>query len=89
MLLIVFEVAIEIPHLGSDPLQCFGVLLVEREDALEDALSVDPAQGMLEHVKLTGIVTDDNKIQGEARANASKLKPITTGQRDIHHPIRL
>ena len=43
---------------------------VEREHALEDALGVDPTQGMVQHVKLAGIVTEDDQIRRDSRGGS-------------------
>lgn len=54
---IVFEIVVEIPQLCSDPIQRLGMVLIEGEYALEGPFGVDPAQGMEEHIELTGIIT--------------------------------
>jgi len=36
--------------------------VIEADQLGEHTLGVDPAQGMQEHVELTGIVTNDGKI---------------------------
>ncbi len=60
------EVAIEIPELGSDPVQGFGVLDIEGQETLKDPFGVDPAKGMKEDVELTGTVTDDDQFLWES-----------------------
>lgn len=61
--LVAFEIRVDLPDLAVDPVELFGVDVVQWQYALKDPLGMDPTQGVQKDIELPGIVTDDDQVR--------------------------
>ena len=61
-LLVGFQLGVQFPYFAAHRIERRALSLVEADQLDEDALSMDPTQGVRQHVELTGIVADDDQV---------------------------
>jgi hypothetical protein len=65
-LLVFLQVRIEVPDLGADRLLVLPMLLIERDELVNEAFGMDKAKPVRQDIELTGIVTGDSERLGNA-----------------------
>ena len=59
LMLVGLEAGIQVPEFPSDTSDVFAVGFIQWWQFVDQALSVHPTQAMVQHVKLSGIITDN------------------------------
>ena len=63
---VILDIGVELPERLPDPVHGLLMVLIERDEPIDEALGMDPTQDMVEHIELTRIVTHDHPIAGDA-----------------------
>jgi len=69
--LIGFEVRVQVPNFAAYPFLILTMAFIERDQLVDQALGVDPAQGMEQNRKLPGSVADDDQVGREPLVDQS------------------
>ena len=59
---VALDIRVELPDLFPNPVHGLLMVLIERGQPIDDPLGMDPTQGMIKNIELTGIVTHDHQI---------------------------
>ncbi len=59
---VTLDIGVELPDLFPHPIHRLLMAVIEWNESIDDALGMDPTQGVVENIELTGIVTHDHEI---------------------------